>query len=48
MRVLDVEDTDVRIDAGRLAVIVARRQVDVAADAVLLLPHDQGDFAVGF
>ena len=40
------EEAEVGVDAGGLRVVVAGRQVDVAADAVVLAADDQGDLAV--
>src|SRR5262245_27181839 len=41
------EEPDVGVDARRDRVVVARAQVDVAAQLVLLLAHDEGDLGVG-
>ena len=40
------EEAEVGVDAGRLRIVVAGRQVDVAADAVVLAADDQRDLAV--
>ena len=41
------QDADIRIDTGRLAVVVARRQVDVTADAIFFTADDEGNLGVG-
>ena len=40
------EEAQVGVDAGRLRIVVAGRQVDVAANAVVLAADHQGDLAV--
>ena len=41
------EQADVGIDVGGRAVVVARRDMQIPADLVFLLSHDQADLAMG-
>src|SRR6185369_6450988 len=42
------KETQVRVELGRGGIVIAGAEMDVAADAVALVAHDEGNLAVNF